>query len=63
MPSDLEKLTRLLTLQDEVARLRDDNVQLRVACALWQKYYERALERANYVSPPTTRRPSIEVVQ
>ena len=63
MPSDLEQLTRLLSLQDEVQQLRDTNIHLRVSCAMWQRLYERALERANYMERPTTRRPSIEVVQ
>ena len=63
MPSDLEHLTRLLSLQDEVQQLRDNNIQLRVACAMWQRLYTRALDRANYIERPTTRRPSSEVVQ
>ena len=57
MPSDLEKLMGLLTMADEHARLRDENVQLRASCALWQRYYEQALLRLpQHHERPTTRR-------
>lgn len=49
--SDLDQLTRLRTLQDEVQRLRDQNVQLRLSSAIWIRLYEAAYVRAGGVLP------------
>lgn len=68
MPSDLEKLTGLLSMVEENARLHHENMHLRISNAQVWRYYEQALERANLIERLatqrlTTRRRQLKVTQ